>query len=184
MDWFESENERAQTVNTERYVAVLRKFWTSLGRRTGFDRDNQWFQQDGATPTHQNHTLDWLRERFQERLIIRKCDVEWAPHSPDLNPQEFYLWGHLYWTMCIRTTLKQLVNSRLLLQLKSGKYPERSACERLAILRNGCESVSNAEEVIWNIFWREHNFCAKHPRLLKLWGITTHRQKSKCSKLE
>ena len=29
--WFEDENERAQTVNTERYVAVLRKFWTSLG---------------------------------------------------------------------------------------------------------------------------------------------------------
>ena len=28
--WFEDENERAQTVNTERYVAVLRKFRTSL----------------------------------------------------------------------------------------------------------------------------------------------------------
>ena len=68
---FEDENERAQTVNTERYVAVLRKFWTSLGRRRGFYRDDQWFQQDGATPHTSNHTLDWLRERFQERLISR-----------------------------------------------------------------------------------------------------------------
>ena len=31
--WFEDENERAQTVNKERYVAVLKKFWASLGRR-------------------------------------------------------------------------------------------------------------------------------------------------------
>ena len=91
--WFEDENERAQTVNTERYVAVLRKFWTSLGRRRGIYRDDQWFQQDGATPHTSNHTLDWLRERFQERLISRKCDVEWAPHSPDLNPQIFICGG-------------------------------------------------------------------------------------------
>ena len=42
-----------------------------------------------------NHTLDWLREPFQERLISRKCDVEWAPHSPNLNPPDFYLWGYL-----------------------------------------------------------------------------------------
>ena len=51
--WFEDENERAQMVNKERYVAVLRKFWASLGRHRGTDRDDQWFQQDGATPTHQ-----------------------------------------------------------------------------------------------------------------------------------
>ena len=42
-----------------------------------------------------NYTLDWLRERFQERPISRKCDVEWAPQSPDLNPPDFYLWGYL-----------------------------------------------------------------------------------------
>ena len=43
--WFEDENERAQT--------VLMKFWTSLGPRRGIDRDEQWFQQDGSTLTHQ-----------------------------------------------------------------------------------------------------------------------------------
>ena len=81
------------------YMAVLRKFWASLRRRRGTDRDDQWFQQDRTTPhthTHtSNHTLDWLRERFQERLISRKCNVKWAPHSPDLNPPDFYLWGYL-----------------------------------------------------------------------------------------
>jgi len=62
--WFEDENESAQTVNMERYVAVLRKFWTSLGWHRGIDRDDQWFQQDGATPHISNHTLIWLRKRF------------------------------------------------------------------------------------------------------------------------
>ena len=83
--WFEDENERAQTVNTERYVAVLMKFWASLGRRRGIDRDEQWFQQDGATPHISNYSLAWLRERFEYRLICRECEIEWAAHSPDLK---------------------------------------------------------------------------------------------------
>ena len=36
-----------------------------------------------------------LREKFGKRLISRKAEVEWAPHSPDLNPPDFFLWGFL-----------------------------------------------------------------------------------------
>ena len=91
----EDENERAQTVNTERYVEVLTKFWASLGQCEGIYREEQWFQQDRASPHTSNNSLAWLRERFHERLISRKCEVEWAPHSPDLNPPDFYLWVYL-----------------------------------------------------------------------------------------
>jgi hypothetical protein len=77
-----------------RYVAVLMKFWGSLGRRRGIDRDEQWFRQDRGHP-HTNDSLARLRERFKDRLIIRKCEIEWAAHSPDLNPPYFYLWGYL-----------------------------------------------------------------------------------------
>jgi hypothetical protein len=45
---FEDKNEKAVTVNTERYLVVTRK----LGRRRGITRDEQWFQQDGAHPSH------------------------------------------------------------------------------------------------------------------------------------
>ncbi len=93
--WFEDENEKAVTVNTERYLVVTRKFWNTLGRRRGITRDEQWFQQDGATPHTSNRALEWLRERFGDRLISRRCEIEWAPHSPDLNPPDFYLWGYL-----------------------------------------------------------------------------------------
>ena len=92
--WFEDEQERSVTVNTDRYIEIPRKFWTRLGRRARLIRAEQWFQQDGANPHTSNQTLTWLRQRFQERLISR-CDPEWAPHSPDLNPPDFYLWGYL-----------------------------------------------------------------------------------------
>ena len=52
---FEDDNERSVIINTERYVQVLGKFWTALGRRRGVVRVLQWFQQDSATPTLQMH---------------------------------------------------------------------------------------------------------------------------------
>ena len=38
--------------------------------------ENMWFQQDGATPLTAKHN-------------------NWPPHSPDLNPLDFFLWGYL-----------------------------------------------------------------------------------------
>jgi len=50
------DNERSVTVNTERYVQVLGKFWTALGRRRGVVRILQWSQKEGANPhTSTNH---------------------------------------------------------------------------------------------------------------------------------
>jgi hypothetical protein len=68
-----------------RYVAVLMKFWASLGRRRGIDRDEQWFRQEGATPHTINDSLAWLRERLKDRLISRKCEIEWTAHSTILR---------------------------------------------------------------------------------------------------
>ena len=51
-----------------------------------------------TTPHTTNDSLAWLRERFKDRLNNRKCEIEWAAHSPDLNPPPspyFYLWGYL-----------------------------------------------------------------------------------------
>ena len=49
----------------------------------------------GATPHTTNDSLAWLRERFKDILISRKCEIEWTVHSPDLNPPYLYLWGYL-----------------------------------------------------------------------------------------
>ena len=72
-------------------------FWNfrALGLRRDLSRDEQWFQQDGASPHTSARTLEWLQGKFQDRIVSRRCDVEWAPHSPDLSPLDFHLWGYL-----------------------------------------------------------------------------------------
>jgi hypothetical protein len=35
-----------------------------------------------------------LKETFGRKFISFKPDKVWPPHSPDLNPLDFFLWGH------------------------------------------------------------------------------------------
>ena len=92
--WFVDDENETTTINAERYMGVLKQFFVKL-KRKHVDVDSQWFMQDGATPHTANCTLQWLRSKFQDRIISRRTTVEWAPHSPDLNPCDFYLWGYL-----------------------------------------------------------------------------------------
>jgi len=46
-------------------------------------------------PHSSNESLAWLQQRFPDRRISRWCDPQWSPHSPDLNPPDFYQWGYL-----------------------------------------------------------------------------------------
>ena len=47
-------------VNKERYIVVLSKFWRTLCACGGIHREEQWFQQDSATPHTANITMEWL----------------------------------------------------------------------------------------------------------------------------
>ena len=91
----------ADTVNSERYLSLLRtKFMPAL-QRLGYNIHEQWFMQDGATPHTANIVLDYLSENFGERVLSRKypektrCGITWPAHSPDFNPLDYFLWGHL-----------------------------------------------------------------------------------------
>ena len=39
-------------------------------------------------------TRKLLSEKFEDRLISLKASHIWAPHSPDLSPLDFFLWGY------------------------------------------------------------------------------------------
>ena len=58
-------------------------------------REDQWFQQDVATPQTSHQSLDWLRNHFGAKLISHKNPIVWAPPFPDLSPPDIFLWGHL-----------------------------------------------------------------------------------------
>ena len=93
--WFDNDVGEAVTVNKERYIVALNKFWCTLCNRSSVQREEQWFQQDGAAPHTANITMECLDRPFAGRLISRRRVPEWSPHSPDLNPPDFYLWGIL-----------------------------------------------------------------------------------------
>lgn len=95
--FFEDENGRQVTVDTDRYLALMRKkFIPVLRRKRGVDMDTVIFQQDGAPPHCSNRTLEYPRRYFPgDRLISRRTDFPWPPYSPDLNPPDFFLWGYL-----------------------------------------------------------------------------------------
>ncbi|GFW82664.1 uncharacterized protein TNCV_3492361 [Trichonephila clavipes] len=52
--------------------------------------------QDGAPPHITRCVKDVLKHHFtEERVISRQFRHLWPPRSPDLNPCDFWLWGHL-----------------------------------------------------------------------------------------
>lgn len=58
-------------------------------------RQRMWFQHDGAPPHRARVATAWLNAHFPVHWIGFGGPVAWPPRSPDLNPLDFYLWGHL-----------------------------------------------------------------------------------------
>lgn len=58
-------------------------------------RNHLWFMHDGAPPHFSRLARNYLDMQFGHRWIGRGGPVAWPPRSPDLNPLDFYLWGHL-----------------------------------------------------------------------------------------
>ncbi|GFY14460.1 putative DD41D transposase [Trichonephila clavipes] len=58
-------------------------------------KEELWFQQDGATCHTARATIDLLKDTFGDRLISRFGPVNWPPRSCDLTPLEYFLWGYV-----------------------------------------------------------------------------------------
>lgn len=52
------------------------------------------FQQDGAGPHNARVVTNFLNEQFPGRWMGRYGPIRWPARSPDLNPLDFFLWGH------------------------------------------------------------------------------------------
>jgi hypothetical protein len=54
-----------------------------------------WYMHDGAPAHFSLAVRDVLNNTYHDRWIGRGGPTAWPPRSPDLNPLDFYLWGHL-----------------------------------------------------------------------------------------
>ena len=93
--FFEDRDGNTTTINKDRYISVLQKFWRALLKKCADTLHQQWMQQDGATPHTARTSLEWLSGHFDARIISRRSAIPWPAHSPDLTPLDFFLWGEL-----------------------------------------------------------------------------------------
>lgn len=56
---------------------------------------NLYFQQDGAPPHNAGIVLQYLRQKWDNKVIATNGPVLWPARSPDLTPLDFFLWGYL-----------------------------------------------------------------------------------------
>lgn len=93
--YFFEENGATVTVNSERYVNMLRNFLIPKLRQLRVNRKRIWFQQDGATAHTADDSMRVLKRMFPHHVISRFGDVNWPARSPDLSACDFFLWGYL-----------------------------------------------------------------------------------------
>lgn len=55
-----------------------------------------WYQHDGCPAHHTRDVVDYLNNTFPNRWIGRSGEINWPGRSPDLSPNDFFLWGHLH----------------------------------------------------------------------------------------
>ena len=93
--FFQNDNDQTVTVNSQRYVAMLRDFLLPQLRRRRLLRRQLWFQQDGATSHTARESMRTVNDMFPGRIMSRNGNVNWPPRSPDLSVCDFFLWGYL-----------------------------------------------------------------------------------------
>ena len=60
-------------------------------------RENQdiWFQMDGCPAHNSRDVREFLNNHFENKIIGPRFTISWPARSPDLSPNDFFLWGHL-----------------------------------------------------------------------------------------
>ena len=155
--WFEDSRGRTVTVNGERYREILNQINEDLNQLyTPNQKRLLWFQQDGATPHTAHTTMAHLCTFFENRIWSLQAELEWSPHSPDLAPFDFFLWGaakaEVYKEKpCSLRQLKQAVES-----FSQSVTTDTCRCviENFAVHINACANQNGAdiENVNYKIF--------------------------------
>ena len=84
-----------RTVNGQSYLHMLQNFFIPELQQVRGLLQRVVFQQDGAPPHFALNVRAYLDQTFPDRWIGRVGPFAWPPRSPDLNPLDFYLWGHV-----------------------------------------------------------------------------------------
>ena len=59
------------------------------------ERFRMWYMHDGAPPHFSVVARQFLDENYHNRWIGRAGPHPWPPRSPEMNPLDYFLWGHI-----------------------------------------------------------------------------------------
>lgn len=82
------------TLNGEKYLELLQEQIIPRIREVAIV-DNVWYQHDGCPSHFVRPVTNLLNETFPNRWIGRGGAVHWPPRSPDLSPNDFFLWPYI-----------------------------------------------------------------------------------------
>ncbi|GFU70486.1 DUF4817 domain-containing protein [Trichonephila clavipes] len=91
--FFKNDEGHNVTVNGDRYRTLITNFFIS--ELNNHDVQELWFQQDGVTCHTARATMDFLKDTFGDRLILRFGPVKWPQRSCDLTRLDYFTWGYV-----------------------------------------------------------------------------------------
>jgi len=86
------------SLSGHRYLEFLQNYLPDLLEDVPLEiMRRMWFVHDGAPAHFQLNVRQFLDTEYSERWIGRGAPAprSWPPRSPDCNPIDFYLWGHV-----------------------------------------------------------------------------------------
>ncbi|GFV27615.1 transposable element tc3 transposase [Trichonephila clavipes] len=163
------------SITGQRYASLLRnKIIPDLQARQCLSRIT--FMPDGAPPHITRCVTDVLKHHFtEERVISRQFRHLWPPRSPDLNPCDFWLWGHLKQLVCgdQPKTLPDLKDSISRHVLNISQNTLRSTMEH-AILRFQIVAENDGIEVLVGITFQDGDRFNSCQVIYSQFGLAIH----------
>ena len=128
------------TVNQHNYLEMLKNyFWPKVLKTAEYKK--YYFQQDGARPHTAKTVQTWLKDQFGKKFIDKDM---WPPRSPDLNPCDFFLWGHLK-SMAYNPLPKTLDDLKANIEREIKKISKNILKSNFLNFQKRCELIISAE---------------------------------------
>jgi len=109
-------------------------------------RVDMWFMHDGAAPHFSHIARQYLNDHFPGKWIGSNGPVGWPSRSPNLNPIDFYLWGHVKSEVCCTlVTNVDVLWERIVATFGAIRNrPGQLECVRESMMRrlNGCVAAN------------------------------------------
>ena len=128
------------SVNQHNYLEMIKKYFWPKHLRTAH-HEKHYFQQDGATPHTANIVQEWLASKFSRKFLSK---LMWPPRSPDLNPCDFFLWGHLK-ALVYNPLPKTLEDLKANIEREIKNVPKEMLKSTFLNLEKRCKLILSAE---------------------------------------